>query len=141
MKLIRFIKLATLLAGVLFQKSAFPVDDKIEPAYELYNKGDYPQALMLLKQVDHKGDEDLIGELEYWKGVVQNKLQNFDFAKGHFKLALDKDYDQDDIFFEYAQALYATQELKLAKENFINPLMKISIFFLQNFMWPIFTKP
>jgi len=103
---------------LIINQSTFAVSKELKKAYRLYNEGSYSEALDEINKVDPKKDEDLIGESNYWKGIIENKLQEFDKAALSFKKSRAADFEEDDIYYEYGQALYGSQELEKAIVQF-----------------------
>jgi tetratricopeptide (TPR) repeat protein len=99
-------------------QSALAISSEFKVAYKYFNNGDYAEALTEFTKVDPKKDEDLKGERLYWMGIVENKLQNFDRAALMFEKSRALDFEEDDIYYEYGQSLYGSQQLEKALVQF-----------------------
>jgi tetratricopeptide (TPR) repeat protein len=95
---------------------------ELSKTYALYKKGAYPQAIQLLSQI--KGDNETQALTEYWTGLCHARMQQFDKAIPRFKLASQLGTKIEDLDYEMGQALYASQDLKSAREAFQRSLAK-----------------
>lgn len=107
----------TLILLFLLPLSLYAADSEMDLAKNAFNQGDYAGALEQFFKIELE-DKDDMAELYYWRGVTQNKLQRFDGAVNSLNSAIDLGFDEDDIYYEYGQALYGSQELEKARENF-----------------------
>lgn len=82
----------------------------------LFQKGEYDKAVTSLEKIS----SDLItaGARHYYLGLTHNKLQAYDKSVKNFSLSIFENYEADDLYYEFGQALYATNELKKAREMF-----------------------
>ncbi len=91
--------------------------------YTRYKSGSYDGALNLIKKLEKeykgKNKEKLEGLLNYWKGIIYNRLQYFEESKTSFKKALSLGHKPNDIYYEFAQSLYALDELKKSRHLFM----------------------
>ncbi len=108
------ILLLTFFITTFYVSNIFAVSKELKKSYALFNDGNYSDAIVELKKIDPKKDEDLKGEVHYWAGIIQNKLQHFELAANEFKQARAVDYEEDDIYYEYGQSLFGSQQLEEA---------------------------
>jgi tetratricopeptide (TPR) repeat protein len=91
-----------------------------------YKMGQYNKALIALEQLDSKNFTN--GQLAYLQGLCFSKLQEFDLAIKSFEKAVSLKNENEDLQYEYGQALYAANELKAARKAFkISALKKFNI--------------
>ena len=89
----------------------------LSKVYEMYNKGAYTQAIETLSKL-HPTSSNENTLVEYWKGLCYNRVQSFDQAIDSFKKAIQSGASFNDMYYELGQALYASQQLKLALKAF-----------------------
>lgn len=89
----------------------------LKPLFETYQKGDYAQTIQKIEKIQ---DPPLSQQalLLYLKGLCFSRLQNFDQAIPAFEYALQKGATYEDLHYELAQALYTSQKLKQALQQF-----------------------
>lgn len=121
MKIIYFI---TLIFPILALAS--PKDEKqMAEAYALFQKGAYGQAIEFAKKI-HPSDNEAAANLAYFQGAAHAKMQAYDKAIPFYKKAESLGAKPENLHYDYGQALFATQKLKEASNEF-----KLSI--LRNF--------
>jgi Tfp pilus assembly protein PilF len=106
-------------------------DKKVNPEKELnlnhalkaFNKGDYSASLKILFSLSPEDTDDK-AKINYWIGVNQNKLQLFSASAYHLSRAIHFGFDQEDIYYEYGQALYGSQELEKSRTAFLESIQK-----------------
>ncbi|MBC99508.1 MAG: hypothetical protein CME63_17320 [Halobacteriovoraceae bacterium] len=84
--------------------------------YQLYKVGEYQQAIDELLSIAK--DNRIEAERNYLIGLCLKSLQRHDEAVVFFKRSISQGYRNVDLFYEYAQSLYAINELRLAKKAF-----------------------
>lgn len=84
--------------------------------YSLYKKGDYTEAIKQLQKIEKKRDYQATAH--YMKGLCFNKLQEFDKSENEFKRAIHFGAKAKDVHYERGQALFAAQNLDLARKSF-----------------------
>jgi tetratricopeptide (TPR) repeat protein len=113
----------------LFSASSFAarvVNTKkvVAAIFSMYDKGEYEKAIKGLEQIqvkvaDHaKNRKNIQGLIYYWKGLCYIKLNEFEQANEFLKQAIDIKFNAKDIYYEYAQSLYALDELKKSRIAF-----------------------
>jgi tetratricopeptide (TPR) repeat protein len=85
-------------------------------AFSEYKMGNYIATLNTLSTVT--GNNKIQGVKSYLKAVTLNKLHRYDEAIKNFQTSLSIGYSAIDIFYEYGQALYATNDLEKARNIF-----------------------
>jgi tetratricopeptide (TPR) repeat protein len=78
--------------------------------------GDYVQTIETLKKV--RGDKKIMGTKYYLMGISYNRIQEYDESVKAFKQSIANGSTTQDIWYEYGQALYAANELQMAKKVF-----------------------
>ena len=84
--------------------------------YQLYKVGEYQKAIDEILNLDKQSN--LEAEKNYLIGLCLKSLQRHDEAVVFFKRSIQKGYRNVDAFYEYAQSLFAINELELAKKSF-----------------------
>ncbi len=84
--------------------------------YQLYKVGEYQKALdeLLSLEKTKKGE----AEKNYLIGLCLKGLQRHEEAVVFFKRSIAQGFRNIDLFYEYAQSLFAINELELAKKAF-----------------------
>lgn len=95
-----------------------------------FDKGEYAQVLKLIPKVRSEltGTKNekvkKLGTLSYLEGISFARESEYDLAKKSFNKAITLKHDAKDLYYEYAQTLYALDELKLAQKAFYVSLKK-----------------
>jgi len=108
---------------------------RLKAAFKSYKSGSYNQALIDLKSVS--GDTELLGSKYYLEGLANSRLKQFDQAIVSFKKAVKYKNNARDLQYEYAQALYAANELEQARKFFYRSYKKryktpVSLYYMGN---------
>lgn len=103
--------LAALISFNLYAQS--PAMDEFN---QFYKSGQYAKAILALKKIDL--DEKNKGEKFYLLGQCFSKLQEFDKAITNYEMALKEGNQHEDLYYQYGQALYASNDLKKARSAF-----------------------
>ncbi len=85
---------------------------------KFYKSGQYSKALETLEKNNLIQFDE--GEKSYWEGLCYSKLQEYDKAITQFEIALKNKNQNNDLSYEYGQALYAANELKAARKAFMD---------------------
>ena len=97
---------------------------KISEIYQLYTSGRFATSIekLTILETDLNQSKDkkdsLLGLVYYWKGLNYNRSQDFSNAITFFKKSIDIKYTPKDIYYEYGQALYASEKLPEARLAF-----------------------
>lgn len=106
-----------LFFSLLITNSTFAnSSDKMKNALEDYKSGSYRKVVTELK--DYQVNEKTLATKSYLLALSYNKLQEYDTALKHFKIALRNKSKADDIYYEFGQALYANNDLAKARIAF-----------------------
>jgi hypothetical protein len=115
MALNRFIfKLAA--PAVFMVMSTTAAAGPLEEFYQYFQSGQYPKALSALEKIHV--DENSLSSKAYLSGLSYSRMQEYDKASAQFEIAIKYKNDSVDLYYEYGQALYASNELKKAREAF-----------------------
>lgn len=99
-------------------------------AAKLFSEGKYQASLLELNSLEQRllsnpvANKQNIGLVNYWKGINQNRIQDFPEAIKSFDKALSYDFAPADIHYEYGQALYAAEKLQEARIQFRESLRR-----------------
>ncbi len=85
-------------------------------ALKHFKIGDYVQAIETLKKV--RGDKKMMGTKYYLLGISYNRIQEYDEAAKAFKQSIANGNTTKDLWYEYGQALYAANDLTVARKVF-----------------------
>ncbi len=111
------IKLRTLVpAALLLMVSQAAKANSLEEFYKFFKSGHYPQALESLNKLSV--EENSISSKAYLSGLSYSKMQEYDKAAAQFAIAIENKNESIDLYYEYGQALYASNELRRAREAF-----------------------
>lgn len=101
-------------------------DSKIfASAARYFAEGRYQATVEELTSLDQSSlTKSQQGLIAYWKGIAQNRLQDFPKAIENFQKALDLGYSPQDIHYELGQALFASERYKEARLQFRNSMKK-----------------
>ena len=113
--------LALLLSGSVWSQAS--PNSLLTKASELLANTNYEATISEIERIEssvgEKGlDKESQGLMQYWKGICYNRIQDFPQAIKSFETALSLGYRPKDIHYEYAQALYASERLKEARDQF-----------------------
>lgn len=117
MKKQRFLPLALLLSFNLFAEGS-PTSE----FNQFFSKGEYKKAIAALEK--QKDTENVLGQKDYLEGLCYSKLQEYDNAVKSFEKAIAANNTNNDLYYEYGQALYAANELKAARKAFQQSVAK-----------------
>lgn len=83
----------------------------LEEFYKFFKSGQYPKAIESLSHSNEAGKS-------YFLGLSYSRMQEYDKAVIQFQQAINEKNTSQDLYYEYGQALYASNELKKAREAF-----------------------
>ncbi len=112
------------------KKEINPNDLKVAKIYKIYTEGDYGAALKELElfseEAKLKNDvsKKTNGLIAYWRGLIYYKLFEYPDAIKNFKEAVELKFDAQDLYYQYAQCLYAQEKLAAARSNFQKSIKK-----------------
>src|SRR6218665_1683940 len=76
----------------------------LEEFYKFFNSGQYPKAIESLSHSNEAGKS-------YFLGLSYSRMQEYDKAVIQFQQAINEKNTSQDLYYEYGQALYASNEL------------------------------
>lgn len=118
----------TLILSVNFNSfAAVTSKEYLQKVYQWYESGEYETAISELEKFDRlipssKKSAQIIGLIEYWKGLNYARMNEFDLAQTHLKNAIDKKYNAKDLYYEYGQVLYTQEKFHSARIAFKNSI-------------------
>ncbi len=89
---------------------------QIIQAFKYFKTSSYQKALDALSKA--RGNQKVMGTRYYLEGIILNRLQRYDQALVSFENALRAKNNSPDLYYEFAQALYANSELVKARIAF-----------------------
>jgi hypothetical protein len=104
-----------------FSKVTIPKQDLIT---SLYSSGKYEKASEELQNIyndyyqNNRSDYHTRGFISYWLALSYSKNLDFPKAIKYFKKALELKFHEKDLYYEFAQALFASDKLHEAKIYF-----------------------
>ncbi|MCP4911653.1 MAG: tetratricopeptide repeat protein [Oligoflexia bacterium] len=104
-----------LIFSLLFISNAFS-QESMKDFYKFYNQGKYLKAIQELESVP--GSRGFEKVRAFWIAISYKNLQQFERAVPYFKKAIKLGNRTESIYFEYAQTLYALNELEKARRAF-----------------------
>jgi tetratricopeptide (TPR) repeat protein len=122
--------LAAIIATHVGLAYAQTLESEFKKVLQVYTQGKYQATVDQLNLIEQKllgpkeASKKTLGLIEYWKGMCHNRLQNFPNAIKSFEVALKSGHDSKDINYEYGQALFASDKLERAREQFYEAFKK-----------------
>lgn len=86
-------------------------------AFALYSKGAYPKAVEKVGAITAQ-DNETRAAVDLFLANTEAKMQAFDKAADHYRMAIDAGAKSPGIHYDYGQALFAQQKLKEAEVEF-----------------------
>ena len=101
-----------------FSISAFAIepDELLNQFYSKFQKAEYRSSLAPLEELFKIPGQEPVAS--YWQGIVYNKLEKYNDSIAAFKKADFYKAPFKDLYYEYAQALYAANILAPARKAF-----------------------
>lgn len=87
-------------------------------AFKSYKEGTYIKALENLSLIQKDRDPLVMGNKEYLKGIIYNRLLRYEEAIASFLKAKKLGFKIEDYFYELGQAYYANNDLFKARASF-----------------------
>ena len=108
------------------QKKSSPKKSKelIADVFTDFQSGKYESAIETLATLEKrlkKGSKkynEVLGLINYWRGMSYARLSDYKNSEIAFKKAIDLKYKAQDIYYEYGQVLYVADRLKKARIAF-----------------------
>lgn len=118
----KVVKLFTLLLFISsFNTFAQTKEELIAKFYNDFKSASYVNSLATLESLEKIPGQEAFSY--YWKGVILNKLQRYVDAAKEFQKAESFKANFKDMYYEYGQALYAADNLELARKAFGKSVM------------------
>ena len=92
---------------------------KFSKALASFKLGKYQEAIDHLDKIKKSNNKSITAQKHYLMAIMNKKLQLFEKSIPHFKKAIAHSHKAKDIYYEYAQALLANNELETARRSFI----------------------
>jgi tetratricopeptide (TPR) repeat protein len=86
-------------------------------SFALFKKGAYAQAIEKAETIS-SSDKETSGTVSFFIASSHAKLQNFEKAAEYYRKTIAIGHSPAGIFYDYGQALFATQQLKEAEKAF-----------------------
>ena len=103
---------------LLFSFSLLAQSSGFDAISNLFSNGSYAKVLESLKTYKPK-KKSFRAEKEYFKGISESRLEQFDPATKSLKRAIALGSKRKDIYYELGQAYYGNNDLPLAQKYFI----------------------
>lgn len=101
--------------SVIFSINLYAESNPLTEFKTLFGQGQYQKAAVILEKNNIANEN---GEKFYLLGITYSKLQEYDKAISNFEEAIKLKNSNNDLYYEYGQALYAANELKAARKAF-----------------------
>ncbi len=104
-------------------------------AFKYYKDGTYIKALADLDKIKTDRDRKILGNKEYLKGIIFNRLLRYEEAIDSFIKAQKLGFKIEDFHYELGQAYYANNDLFKARSSFTKSFdsgfnKKISLYYM-----------
>lgn len=119
---LKTLKIVIILFNITMSFNLFSETNINQDFNTYFLNAQYDQALLALSKIDSK--ELISGQVAYLSGLCYSKQQEFDLAVKSFNQAIIEKNENIDLYYEFGQALYATNELKAAREAFVKSFAK-----------------
>lgn len=106
----------TIVAPLAFLMATNANANSLEEFFKLFKSGQYPKALSALESIP-PANNPLVSKA-YLAGLSYSRMQEYDKAIAQFEIAIREKNNSTDLYYEYGQALYASNELKKARVAF-----------------------
>ncbi len=103
------------LALLIYSFKTF-ADEPLSEFYKNFKSGLYQKAIESLEKIEIANNS--LGSKYYLTALSYSKMQEYDKAAQYFEKALSENYEVQDLYYEYGQALYAMNELKKSRDAF-----------------------
>jgi len=109
-----------LLTSLLYCGPIFAISIKqsLVNAFKHFKSGTYIHALEDLESIKTNSDPKILGNKEYLKGIIYNRLLRYEEAIDSFQKALKLGFKIDDFYYELGQAYYANNDLFKSRKAF-----------------------
>lgn len=96
----------------------------IADVFRQFTTGKYQEVvstLVVLEKRLKKGSKkynEILGLIHYWRGMAYSRLNEYRLAEENFREAINLKYKATDLYYEYGQVLYVSDDLKKARIAF-----------------------
>lgn len=104
-----------LIFFLVFSSSLF-AKDELKRFYKEFRTGNYSKALLELENV--RGSKEIFKTKSYLSALCYKNLQQHDKAVVFFKQAIKRGFKTEELYYEYAQSLFALNNLEKAQLAF-----------------------
>ncbi len=122
---------------MVYSPSVFAANNKenLVTAFKHFKEGTYIKALEDLDHIVRDRDPKVLGNKEYLKGIIYNRLLRYEEAIASFQKALKYGFKIDDFYYELGQAYYANNDLLKSRKAFALSLnqgfnKKVSLYYM-----------
>jgi tetratricopeptide (TPR) repeat protein len=121
-KIIQFLILVSISTQAFTQKHS--TEKVVNVIFEKFSNGNYEEVIKDLEvvqtqiEVHKKSRSDIQGLIYYWRGISYIKTSEYDLGIDYLKKAIQSKFKAKDIYYEYGQALYVSDQLKKARLAF-----------------------
>lgn len=109
--------------------NAFKIKDpkaaaQVKTILEKFEAGEYKNTILELEHFEttlrtsRKMTKNLQGLIYYWRAITYKRINEFPQALDYFRKAIGLNVDIADVYYEYAQTLYTSEELDKAAVAF-----------------------
>ena len=129
----RLIVLVCLLAFIIMPSNSFAQKKKVYSAevqeftsqvLNLFESGKYKDTIIKLDEMEREltrrkwRDQYLLGLIAYWRAISYKRLNEFPMALDNFRLAIAHRHKARDLYYEYGQTLYTSEQMDKARRAF-----------------------
>lgn len=129
----RLIVLVTLVSFTIIPSYSFAQKKRVYPAevqeftsqvLNLFESGKYKETIIKLDEMEREltrrkwRDQYLLGLIAYWRAISYKRLNEFPMALDNFRLAIGHKHKAKDLYYEYGQTLYTSEQMAKAKKAF-----------------------
>jgi tetratricopeptide (TPR) repeat protein len=100
----------------LFQNLAFANNNNVIEYFKFFKNSQYEEAILALGKKENSDKSE--GTYDYLLGLAYSRSQKYDLAVTAFSQAINAKNESKDLYYEYGQALYAINDLKVSREAF-----------------------
>lgn len=100
------------------------VQSYIKNILESYEAGKYKETVIELTNLEAEmkryqiNDEELLGLIAYWRAITYKRLNEFPQALDNFRIAISYKHPAKDLYYEYGQTLYTSEQMDKAEKAF-----------------------
>lgn len=109
-----------IILGLIISSKSISAQSKVDlsSVYDSLKDAEYEDVITKLDQIKNN-DLTFLQAKHYLKGLSYSRLQDYPRAIYEYKLSISKGNKTGDLYYELGQALYAENDLNLARKAFI----------------------